>query len=154
MKNDERHEQHEVRRQSGFLRAETGKANELEKHRTEFCGGTNEKCTTINFFKFFSDFTGIVHAGNCILLNIIIVLPTTKIHVVDTKNIRVKMSSHSVAVHEGHVPHASPDIQEALSNIEHYLADIRANLLLFEETHDICMGLRDILDSCTRPDGL
>ena len=31
--------------------------------------------------------------------------------------------------------------------MEGYLADIRANLVLFEETQDICMGLSDILDS-------
>ena len=74
-----------------------------------------------------------------------------KIHVVDTKNIRLKMSSHIVTVHEGHVPHSSRELGYELSNVERYLADIRANLILFEETHDICMGLRDILESYTRP---
>ena len=69
------------------------------------------------------------------------------VHVVAINRIRVKMSSQSAAPHDGHAPHASPDIQEALANMEHCLADIRANLLLFEETREICVGLLDILDS-------
>lgn len=69
----------------------------------------------------------------------------TRSDVVYTENVRANMSSPSASVHEGHAP-----LSDA-PNVERYLADIRANLLLFEETHDICMGLRDILDSCTRP---
>ena len=57
------------------------------------------------------------------------------------------MSSQSAAVDEGHVPHLLPDVKYHLSDVEGYLADIRANLLLFEETQEIWMSLRDILDS-------
>ena len=74
-----------------------------------------------------------------------------KIHVVDTKNIRLKMSSHHTALHEEHIPQSSPAIQQLLPVLERHLADIRANLRLFEETHDICLGLRDILDSYSLP---
>lgn len=64
-----------------------------------------------------------------------------------TQNIRVEMSSPYAALDEGHAPHSLADSGYHLSEVEGYLADIRANLLLFEETQDICMGLRDILDS-------
>ncbi len=57
------------------------------------------------------------------------------------------MSSQSAAVDEGHVPYSLAGSGYHLSDVEGYLADIRANLVLFEETQDIWMGLRDILDS-------
>jgi len=76
----------------------------------------------------------------------IIVVPTTKNTRGGHKQIRVNMLSQGTAPYDG------PDIQEALPNMEHYLADIRANLLLFEETHEICLGLLDILDSYVKLD--
>ena len=56
------------------------------------------------------------------------------------------MSSQSAAADEGYVPHSLVGSGYHLSEVEGYLADIRANVLLFEETQDIWMGLRDILD--------
>ena len=57
------------------------------------------------------------------------------------------MSSQSAAIDEGHVPHSLAGSGYHLSDVEGYLADIRANLVLFEETQEIWMSLRDILDS-------
>jgi hypothetical protein len=57
-----------------------------------------------------------------------------------------EMSSYSAALYADHVSEEAPDVEF----MEHCLADIRANLLLFAETHDICAGLLDILDSCSR----
>ena len=55
------------------------------------------------------------------------------------------MSSYNAVSCERHVSEEAPDVEF----MEHCLADIRANLLLFAETHEICAGLLDILDSCS-----
>ncbi len=55
-----------------------------------------------------------------------------------------EMSSHIAVPCERHVSDEAPDVEF----MEYCLADIRANLLMFAETHEICVGLLDILDSC------
>ncbi len=56
------------------------------------------------------------------------------------------MSSYNAVPCERHVSEEAPDVEF----MEYCLTDIRANLLLFAETHEICAGLLDILDSCSR----
>ena len=57
-----------------------------------------------------------------------------------------EMSSYNAVPCERHVSEEAPDVEF----MEYCLADIRANLLMFAETHEICVGLLDILDSCSR----
>jgi hypothetical protein len=56
------------------------------------------------------------------------------------------MSSYNAVPCECDVSEEAPDVEF----MEYCLADIRANLLLFAETHEICVGLLDVLDSCSR----